>query len=107
MSSLSLGGKTALVTGAASGIGRAIALALASAGARIAVNHLGRAFEARQLVNDIAAACSSAVAIEAAVSRSDRGERLVGATEDALGPIDTLVNNPVVFRAKPCLPITE
>jgi 3-oxoacyl-[acyl-carrier protein] reductase len=107
MSPLSLAGKTALVTGAASGIGRAIALALASAGARIAVNHLGRAFEARQLVKDVAAAGSSAVAIEADVSRAGRVARLVGETEDALGPIDILVNNAGVILEKPFLQTTE
>jgi len=107
MSSLSLAGKTALVTGAASGIGRAIAMALASAGARVAVNHLGRAAEARQLVKEIAAAGSSAVAIEADVSRADRVERLVGETEDALGPIDILVNNAGVILEKPFLETTE
>ncbi len=100
-------GKTALVTGAASGIGRAIAMAFARAGARVAVNHLGRAGEARQLVWEIAAAGSSAVEIEADVSQAVGVERLVSKTEDALGPIDILVNNAGVILEKPFLETTE
>jgi 3-oxoacyl-[acyl-carrier protein] reductase len=102
-----LTGKTVLVTGAASGIGRAIALALAAAGAGVAVNHLGRAGEARQLVKEIAAAGSSAVAIEADVTKAVEVERLMSQTEEALGPIDVLVNNAGVILEKPFLDTTE
>jgi 3-oxoacyl-[acyl-carrier protein] reductase len=102
-----LAGKTALVTGAASGIGRAIALALGAAGARVAVNHLGRAGEARQVAEEIAGSGPKAVAIEADVTKAVQVEGLVSETEAALGPIDILVNNAGVILEKPFLDTTE
>jgi len=102
-----LEGKTALVTGAATGIGRAIAIAFARAGARVAVNHLGRASEAQEVVKQIASTGGGAVEIEADVSEADAVERLVAATEHALGPIGILVNNAGVIQEKPFLETTE
>lgn len=107
MTTISLEGKTALVTGAATGIGRAIAVALARAGARVAVNHLGRAAEARQVVKEIAAAGASAIEIEADVTKAARVERMAGKVRDALGPIDILVNNAGVILEKPFLETSE
>jgi len=104
---ISLEGKTALVTGAATGIGRSIAVALAAAGARVAVNHMGRAAAARQVVKIIAAAGASAIEVDADVTKSARVERMVGKVRDALGPIDILVNNAGVLLEKPFLETTE
>lgn len=102
-----LAGKTALVTGAATGIGRAIALALARAGAKVAVNHFDRATEARQLVKEIAAAGSSAIEIDADVTRQAKVERMIGKVRDTFGPVDILVNNAGVLLEKPFLETTE
>ena len=107
MTTISLEGKTALVTGAATGIGRAIAVALAAAGARIAVNHLGRAAEARQVVKEMAAAGASAIEVEADVTKAGKVERMIAKVRDALGPIDILVNNAGVILEKPFLESTE
>ncbi len=107
MNSLSLEGKTALITGAATGIGRAIAIAFAHAGARVAVNHHGRAHEARQVVRDIAAAGASAIEAEADVTQAAQVKRMVQKTEDALGAIDILVNNAGVLIEKPFLDTSE
>ncbi len=101
---IDLAGRRALVTGAATGIGRAIALGLAHAGAAVAVKHLGRAAEAEAVV----AACgTSSIAIEADVSRAREGERLCATTVASLGGLDILVNNAAVVLVKPFLEITE
>ena len=60
--SLSLAGQTALVTGAATGIGRAIALKLSQAGARVVINHLNQPQEAATLVQAISTAQTAALA---------------------------------------------
>lgn len=104
---ISLEGKTALVTGAATGIGRAIAVALAAAGARVAVNHMARAAAARQVVKVIAAAGASAIEVDADITKAAKVERMVAKVRDALGPIDILVNNAGVLLEKPFLETTE
>lgn len=104
---ISLAGKTALVTGAATGIGRAIAEAMAAAGARVAVNHLDRAAAARQVVKGIAASGATAIEIEADVTKAARVEHMVARVRDALGPIDILVNNAGVLLEKSLLDTTE
>ena len=101
---IDLAGRCALVTGAATGIGRAIALGLARAGAAVAVNHFGTPGEAAAVV----AACGApSIAIEADVSRASEVERLIATTLASLGGLDILVNNAAVVLVKPFLETTE
>jgi 3-oxoacyl-[acyl-carrier protein] reductase len=88
-----LSGRTALVTGGSRGIGRAIALALAQAGADVAVNYRANAAEAERVCGTIAKLGRRTVKIAADVSAAGDVARLVTATEAALGPVDILVNN--------------
>ena len=88
-----LNGKVALVTGASRGIGRAIALGLAQAGADVAVNYLERASEAIDVVNAIHALGRRAIAVPADVSRGDAVNDLFRAIEHGLGFVDILINN--------------
>jgi 3-oxoacyl-[acyl-carrier protein] reductase len=88
-----LNGKVALVTGASRGIGRAIALGLAQAGADVAVNYLERASEAIDVVNTIHAVGRRAIAVPADVSRGDAVNDLFRAIEHGLGFVDILINN--------------
>jgi len=88
-----LSGKCALVTGGSRGIGRAIALALAAAGANIAVNYRERRVEAEAVAAEIRAYGRQAVAIAANVASAEEVQRLVEEGEAALGPIEILVNN--------------
>jgi 3-oxoacyl-[acyl-carrier protein] reductase len=104
---ISLEGMTALVTGAATGIGSAIAESLAQAGARVAVNHLGCAGEAGELVSRIAATGGVAIALDADVTSPEQVKNMVDEVEDALGAIDILVNNAGVIVEKPFLETTE
>jgi 3-oxoacyl-[acyl-carrier protein] reductase len=104
---LSLSGRTALVTGASTGIGRAIALAFAQAGAAVVVNHLGRAAEAAALVHEIQGLGARAWAIEADVSLSVDVTRLAAQAEQACGTVDVLVNNAGIIQEKPFLETSE
>ncbi len=89
----SLANKTALVTGASRGIGRSIAIALAEAGAHVAVNYRERKKEADETVAAIEKLGRKAVAIQADVSLSKDVAKLMKVAEASLGPIDILVNN--------------
>ena len=85
--------RVALVTGGSRGIGRAVALALADAGAAVAVNYRERADDARTVVDAIRSAGGRAMAIGADVSRSVEVSAMVAAVVHELGPVDVLVNN--------------
>jgi glucose 1-dehydrogenase len=86
-------GQTALVTGASSGIGRAIAVTLAQAGADVVVNYAAGEAKALQVCDDIRAAGGRAVAVKADVSSEAEVQAMFRRTFDEFGTIDILVNN--------------
>lgn len=90
---MDLTGRTALVTGASRGIGRAIALSLAEAGAAVAVNYRERAVDALSVVADIQARGGRAVAVGTDVSDGAAVTAMVERVTSELGPVDVLVNN--------------
>src|SRR6516164_1333419 len=85
--------RVAMVTGASRGIGAAIAVALAEAGAAVGLNYRERGDAANALAADINAAKGRAVAIAADVSKAADVARMVEHATSELGPIDILVNN--------------
>jgi 3-oxoacyl-[acyl-carrier protein] reductase len=88
-----LDGRVALVTGASRGIGRAVALALAEQGAKVAVNYVSRAGDAEAVVGAIRANGGTAVAVRADVSVRADVDAMMATIAEELGPIDVLVNN--------------
>ena len=101
-----LTGQTALVTGAATGIGRATALALAAEGARVWINHRDQHDLAERVVEQIIASGGCAWAIEADVS-DPVAVAAMFETIEAQGPLDLLVNNAGVILEKPFLETSE
>lgn len=93
-----LDGKTALVTGASRGIGRAIALRLAAEGASVAINYAGNTAKAEETKAAIEAAGGKAALFQADVSDSAQVEQMVAAVTEAFGTIDILVNNAGITR---------
>lgn len=91
--SASLAGRCAMVTGAARRTGRALAIALAEAGADVAVHYRSREEEARAVVDEIRGLGRNAVAVQADLASAAEAERAVAEGTSALGRIDILVNN--------------
>jgi glucose 1-dehydrogenase len=89
----SLKGQKALVTGANSGIGKAIAVALGHAGADVVVNYVSREEEAQKVVAEVRRCGANAYAHRADVSSESDVERMFGAMVAEFGTIDILVNN--------------
>ena len=102
-----LKGKAALVTGAVTGIGKAIAAALAAAGARVVVNHNHTPEPAEKVVADINAAGGTAIAVAADISRRAEYQAMVERLLAECGRWDVLVNNAAVAITKPFPEITE
>src|SRR4051794_16464510 len=102
-----LAGRVALVTGASRGIGRAVAVALARAGADVAVNYRSREEAARETAALVTAQGRRALVVPADVSAAAEVKRLVGLVEDGLGPVDVLVNNAGVAKPLPLEQVTE
>ena len=93
MNAIDLSGRCALVTGAARGIGKAIALILAGAGANVAVNYRQREEDARNVVDAVGRLGRRALAVQADVSDGTAVKAMMGIVEGGLGSVDILVNN--------------
>jgi glucose 1-dehydrogenase len=88
-----LKGQTAVVTGASSGIGRAVARALAGAGANVVVNYAGDETAANEVVRDIRESNGDAVAVKADVSSEDEVIGMFETARREYGTVDVLVSN--------------
>jgi glucose 1-dehydrogenase len=102
-----LEGKVAIVTGASSGIGYAIAQLFAKHGAAVAINYFAYPDDAKKLVGEIEAAGGRALALEGDVSDAKAVETLVATTVEKLGRLDILVNNAGIEQHTPLLEIGE
>lgn len=102
-----LAGKVAIVTGAGSGIGYAIAQLFAQNGAAVAINYLGHGDDAQKLAQTIEAAGGRAAAVEADVSDAKAVAALVEQSVETFGKLDVLVNNAGIEQSQPLLEIDE
>jgi NAD(P)-dependent dehydrogenase (short-subunit alcohol dehydrogenase family) len=103
---VSLAGRVAIVTGAGNGLGRAEALALATAGARLVLNDLADD-DLQATAEQIVAAGGQAIVHAADIGEWATGERLVAAALDAYGQLDILVNNAGVLRDRMVFTMSE
>ena len=93
-----LEGKTALVTGASRGIGRAIALQLAAEGAKVAINFAGNTAKAEEVKAEIESKGGEALLVQANVASPESVDEMVKKVADTWGKIDILVNNAGIIR---------
>jgi glucose 1-dehydrogenase len=104
---MSLHGKVAIVTGGNSGIGMAIVLALAEAGANIVIDYVCNPEATEALEKRVVALGDKAIGVEADVSKVDDLQRLMSSTVEAFGRIDVMVNNAGVETRTSVLDTTE
>ena len=102
-----LNGKVALITGASRGIGRGCAVALAEAGADIAVNFRIQEKAARETCALVEGMGSRTIAVQADVSQTAEVESMIRQVEQGLGGVDILVNNAGIVRRYPWNEIPE
>ncbi len=102
-----LQGKVALITGASRGIGRAIALSMAGAGADVILNYRNRAQDAQAVEAKILASGRRSIGVQADVSVASEVERLAREALTRMGKVDILVNNAGVSRPQALDEITE
>lgn len=95
---MSLQGRVALVTGASRGIGRAIAISLAEAGADVAVNYAGNVQAAEETAEAVRALGRQALLIKADVGDMEQAESMVKQVLEHFGKLDILVNNAGITR---------
>ena len=100
-------GKSAIVTGATRGIGRAIALALAKNGCNVAFNYAKSAEAANQLVEEIQSHGVRAAAFQVDVANHEAAKDMVAQVKDAFGGVDYLINNAGITRDKLLLMMSE
>jgi 3-oxoacyl-[acyl-carrier protein] reductase len=99
--------KIALVTGASRGIGRAIAIALAKAGANVVVNYRARENEAKEVCSQISSLHGHSLPIRADVSLASDVARLVKTIEQEMGAVNILINNAGIGHLRSIDEITE
>lgn len=104
---MDLRGRGAIVTGGARGIGRAVCVELARAGADVCVNYLRSEAASKRLVRDLVGLKSDAFAVRADVTKARDARRLVGTAAKRFGHLDILVNNVGDFLVKPVAETTE
>jgi NAD(P)-dependent dehydrogenase (short-subunit alcohol dehydrogenase family) len=104
---MQLGGKVVLVTGAQQGIGRAMALEFAAAGADVAINWLDDEGAAQAIAEHVRAEGRRALLVQADIGRLEQVQAMVSSTREGLGPIDVLINNAGVFPRVPFVDMTE
>lgn len=102
-----LSGKTAIVTGASRGIGRATALRLAEAGANVVVNYLQASEEAEKVVEEAKNFGVQAFAVQADVGKFADAKRLTDETLEKFGKIDILIANAGIWEGSPINEMSE
>lgn len=104
---MNLTGRSALVTGASRGIGRAIAVALAKAGADVAINYSGNEAAAKQTEDICAAYGVKTLVIKADVSDAESCKVMIDRVKESFGKIDILVNNAGITKDKLMIGMSE
>ncbi len=102
-----LKGKTAIVTGASRGIGKAIAEQLALNGANIVLNYRTNVNAVEEVLNSLKQKGVEAVAVQADVSKTDEAQKLIQSAIDNFGKIDILVNNAGITKDNLLMRMTE
>ena len=100
-------GKVVLVTGAQQGIGRAMALEFAAAGADVAINWLDDESAAVGVADEVRSCGRCAILVQADVAQIEQVQAMVSSVQKGLGPIDVLINNAGVFPRVRFLEMTE